>query len=168
MHRSVLRLVFPLLLLAPAGGIFAAAGEAKIVQHRGPADAFFLDELWPKVAAQDCLKCHKPGGEAEDSEFILRDPKREKDDARDEALGENRAAFARMAAVKKDGESRLLLKATGKIKHGGKVALEPASAGYRVLAEFVRRVNAPGDPKLAPAVVGKNAPPFFRRHRDAR
>ncbi len=166
MHQSVLRLAFPLLLLAPAGGLFGAGvADSKAAdepaQHRGLADTFFLDEVWPKVAAQDCLKCHKPGGEAEDSEFILRDPKREKDDTRDEALRENRAAFARMAAVKKDGESRLLLKASGKIKHGGKIALEPASAGYRVLAEFVRRVNAPVDPKLAPAVEGKNAPPFF-------
>ena len=161
-HHSILRLAFPLLLLAPTGGVFGAASDdAKAAPHRGPADGYFLDEVWPKVAAQDCLKCHKPGGEAEDSEFLLRDPKREKDDTRDAALAENRAAFARMAAIKKDGESRLLLKASGKIKHGGKVALEPASAGYRVLAEFVRRVNAPSDPKLAPAVVEKNAPPFF-------
>ena len=125
-------------------------------------DSYFLDEVWPKVAARDCLKCHKAGGDAEDSEFILRDPKREKDDQRDESLRENRVAFARMAAVKKDGESRLLLKASGKIKHGGKVALEPDSTGYRVLAEFVRRVNAPADPKLAPPIAAeKNAPPFF-------
>jgi hypothetical protein len=167
---SSLRLAFALWLFTSTGGVFGAPvadpNAASANMHRGPAcvatDSFFLDEVWPKVAAQDCLKCHKPGGDAEDSEFILRDPKRETVEQRDESLRENRAAFARMAAVKKDGESRLLLKASGRIKHGGKVVLEPDSAGYRVLAEFVRRVNAPTDPKLAPAfVAGKNAPPFF-------
>ncbi|MBI3877291.1 MAG: hypothetical protein HY300_15265 [Verrucomicrobia bacterium] len=67
-----------------------------------------------------------------------------------------------MARLKEGAQSRLLLKATGKIKHGGKEALKPNSTGYRILADFVRRVNAPPAAKLAGALAeDKNAPPFF-------
>ena len=27
-------------------------------------DTFFAEEVWAKVAAESCLKCHKPGGDA--------------------------------------------------------------------------------------------------------
>ena len=125
-------------------------------------DNYFLDEVWPKVGAQSCLKCHKAGGDAEDSKFVLRDPKREQDAAQAEAMRHNREAFARMARMKEGDQSRLLLKATGKLKHEGEEVLKPDSAGYRVLADFVRRVNAPPAATLARETsADKNAPPFF-------
>ena len=52
--------------------------------------------------------------------------------------------FVRIARVKRGDESRMLLKVAGKLKHGGKEVLKPDSAGYRVLAEFVRRLRLPG------------------------
>ena len=126
-------------------------------------DDFFAEEVWSKVATQSCLNCHKPGGDAEDSRFVLRDPARSQGPARAELMRQNRAAFEQMARLTSGRQSRLLLKATGKIKHGGKEALKPDSADYRVLADFVRRANAPSVAAAAKAAAKaeKNAPPFF-------
>ena len=45
--------------------------------------------------------------------------------------------------MKEKDQSRLLLKVVGGLEHGGGDVLKPDSTGYRILAEFVRRVNAP-------------------------
>ena len=147
----------------------AAARGAELKPYNGAGcaavDEYFTEEVWAKVGAQSCLKCHKAGGDAEDSKFLLLDPKRAAEGGQAETMRRNRDAFARMARLKeKDAgdESRLLLKAVGKLKHGGEDALAPDSPGYRVLAEFVRRVNAP--PAAQPPVgltEDENAPPFF-------
>ena len=39
-------------------------------------DRFFADEVWAKVGSQSCLQCHKTGGDAEESAFVLVDPLR--------------------------------------------------------------------------------------------
>jgi hypothetical protein len=125
-------------------------------------DGFFADEVWAKVGAQSCLKCHKTGGDAEDSKFILRDPRRSAGQAQAEAMRHNLGAFTEMARLKEGEQSRLALKALGKLKHGGDEVLAPDSAGYRVLTNFVRRANASPKMLLASAMtVDKNAPPFF-------
>jgi hypothetical protein len=126
-----------------------------------PVDSFFTDELWAKVGAQICLTCHKKGGDAEDSKLVFDDPRRFDGPARDEAMRRNRDALARMAAIKEKDQSRLLRKVVGELKHGGKDVLKPDSAGYQILATFVRRVTAP---KATPAditAVDPKAPPFF-------
>ncbi len=119
------------------------------------ADSFFTEEVWPKVGAHSCLKCHKDGGDAEDSKFVLQDPARDATPGRHVSLIHNRAAFARMAKELKDGESRLLLKATGKLDHEGEVVLKPDSTGYRILDKFVRQLDGV-QPQAA-----TDAPPFF-------
>jgi hypothetical protein len=125
-------------------------------------DDFFAEEVWAKVGALSCLKCHKPGGDADDSEFVLRDPKRSQGPAQAEAMRHNRDLFTRMARMTEGGQSRMLLKVVGKLKHGGEDVLKADSAGYRVLADFVRRVNGQPPPKPAPDIAGdKNVPPFF-------
>ncbi len=127
------------------------------------ADRLFVDEVWAKVGAQSCLKCHKTGGDAEESKFVLQDPQRSQGAAQTEALRHNREEFARMARVKEGEQFRILLKATGGLKHGGEEALKADSTGYRILSDFVRRVNAPqiGKPPHEAAADDKNAPPFF-------
>ncbi len=109
-------------------------------------DDFFADEVWTKVGAQSCLKCHKPGGDAEESEFILRDPSRENSREKEGAMAHNRDAFARMARLKEEDQSRLLLKARGELEHGGEEILEPGTTGYALLEQFVARVGAPLSP----------------------
>lgn len=124
------------------------------------ADDFFLQEVWTKVGAQSCLNCHKLGGDAEDSRFVLRDPQKSQGAAREETMRHNRDAFTRMARFNKgDHDNRMLTKVTGGLDHGGKDVLKRDSTGYRILAEFVRRVN---ETKPAPTTeADKNAPPYF-------
>ena len=125
-------------------------------------DDFFAEEVWAKVGAQSCLKCHKPGGDAEDSKFVLRDPQKAEGQARAETMRHNRDAFAEMAKQKEGGEFRLLLKVAGKLDHGGDDVIKPDSAAYRLLEDFVRRVNAPPAATLARETAeDRNAPPFF-------
>lgn len=127
----------------------------------GENDASFRDEVWTKVGARKCLTCHKPGGDAAHSKFVLKDPKRAEGAAQDDAHRHNRAAFAQMAALKeKDekGQPRLLLKPLGKLDHGGGEIVTADSAEYRVLSDFVRRVN---NPKGTELVIDPKAPPFF-------
>jgi hypothetical protein len=128
-------------------GAEAAEGEPqpKASVHSGPAcltpDNFFAEEVWTKVALQSCLKCHKAGGDAEESELVLQDPARDADPAKTASLQHNYAAFAKIAQVRKGEDYRLLLKATGGLAHEGEEVLKRDSTGYRILAEFVRRVN---------------------------
>ena len=103
----------------------------------GAEDNFFHDQVWTKVGARSCLKCHKPGGDAEESEFLLKDPSRESANA----MEHNRTAFTRFATMREKDRSRLLLKVTGGLDHGGEEVLKPESTGYRILEEFVRRAN---------------------------
>lgn len=122
---------------------------------------FFVDEVWAKVGALECLKCHKLGGDAEDTRFVLVDPKRIPVAEQAQALKQNRESFAKMARLKEGDQSRLLLKVVGGLDHGGKQVLKPESAGHRVLQEFVHRVHAPIPKSAIEATQDPNAPPFF-------
>jgi mono/diheme cytochrome c family protein len=147
---------FPALLLLALATLQAAQPAEPVPPSHG-ADDYFADEVWIKVGARTCLECHKAGGDAEDSKFILQDPLRDPATA----LQHNREAFARMAAMKKGDQSRILLKATGGLSHGGEDVLKPDSTGYRVLAEYVRRLSAPQTGSPAPAVAERKGAPFF-------
>src|SRR6185437_9408769 len=124
-------------------------------------DNYFENEVWAKVGVQKCLTCHRKGGDAEESKFVLIDPRKRQGMARDDAMRHNRAAFARMAAAKEKKQSRMLLKVVGELDHGGSDVLTPDSSGYRILADFVRQVNGLGTGKVA-AVADSKAPPFFQ------
>ncbi len=143
----------------------AARGEDK-KPYNGPACArpvadYFAKEVWPKIGSARCVQCHKKGGDAEDSDLLLQDPRKLQGHAQDEALRHNREAFARLARVKHKDQFRLLIKVTGGLDHGGAEVLKPDSTGYRILAEFVRRVNAPRSAPPRTIVEAKNLPPFF-------
>src|SRR5438045_9523276 len=93
---SILSSLVALLLLAlPAPGAelkpYSGAGCAAVV------DGFFTDEVWAKVGATSCLKCHKSGGDADESKFVLRDPKRSQGQAQNEAMRHNIGACTQMA-----------------------------------------------------------------------
>jgi hypothetical protein len=126
-------------------------------------DEFFVREVWGKVGVQICLTCHKLGGDAEQSRFVLRDPQKSQGAERDAVMRHNRDAFVRMARFQRgDHENRMLLKATGGLEHGGKDVLRRESTGYRLLAEFVRRVNDATPAKTVTATqIDQNARPFF-------
>jgi hypothetical protein len=176
-------LLLPLLCLLAGAGCLSAADAPP--EHRGPAcgavDTSFLNEVWTKVGAQSCLKCHKAGGDAEDSKFILQDPSRDASAERHISTQHNWAAFQRMALVREDedgnesrskseskstsknSESRLLLKAMGKLEHGGKDVLKPGTPRYVVLERFVRSAELAkqGKPVLSPVASAEDEAAFF-------
>ncbi len=151
---------------AEFASILTDAGKKSADNHATGASGaaagagFFAEDVWVRVGAASCLKCHKTGGDAEDSDFLLRDPQRSLGAAQAEDMRHNRDEFIQMARLMEGDQPRMLMKVTGKLKHGGKEVLKPDSAGYRVLAEFVRRVHGPES--LADASEGgENGRPFF-------
>ncbi|MCA9049694.1 MAG: hypothetical protein KDA89_13255 [Planctomycetaceae bacterium] len=123
-------------------------------------EMWFAQEVWAKVGQSECIKCHKAGGDAEETRLVLRDPNAGTAEELEPALRHNREAFAKMAAVPSDGMPLLLVKVTGGLDHGGQQVLAPDSTGYRVLEEFVRRLNAP-DSSADAALSLKDHKPFF-------
>ena len=118
------------------------------------AGAFFIDEVWAKVGERTCLKCHNSGGDASESKFLIQDTSRDLN-----GLSKNLDVFLQMAAKRKEGKSRLLVKPTGGLKHEGGVVLKPDSSGYRILEEFVDRLSEfQGKKDL---LDGYHQPPFF-------
>jgi hypothetical protein len=105
-------------------------------------DCFFEDEVWAKVGERTCLRCHHEKGEAADSAFRLLKPDITAP-TDSSALLHNRTAFEAMAKATNGDESRLLLKATGKLEHGGGEVLKADSTGLKILQRFVRRLNQP-------------------------
>lgn len=158
------------IVLALSAGPFAVAADSINEQaqgenqHVGPAcsviDRFFEDEVWAKVAERTCLKCHNDSGDASESAFVLVDPERNRK-KRAESTHTNRLAFGRMAKFDERGESRLLIKATGGLEHGGGQALELDSTGYRTLQRLVRRVNGNSEHRQPSVDVDGDATPFF-------
>jgi hypothetical protein len=157
-----------LVLTLVAGSVFSAAvrggdeAPRPVVGCPAAVDNYFQEEVWAKVGLPKCLTCHRKGGDAEDSRFVLIDPRKRVGPERDEARRHNRAAFARMAALKEKDRSRLLLKVVGELDHGGADVLEADSAGYRILADFIRRVNGLGNGRAPGVAVDPKAPPFFQ------
>jgi len=125
----------------------------------GAVDNYFENEVWAKVGAQVCLTCHRKGGDAEDSKFVLVDPRKTIGVARDQAMRHNREAFLRIASVKENGKSAMLLKVVGDLDHGGSAVLKQDTPGYRVLADFVRRSSVAG--KTPAVALDPKSPPFF-------
>jgi len=130
-----------------------------VVRCTAAVDNVFEDEVWAKVGMQKCLNCHRKGGDAEESKFVLLDPR--KSQARDEAMRHNRAAFVRMAAVKEQDKPRMLLKVVGELDHGGADVLPPESAGYRILASFVRSAGESASGKTPAVGADLKMAPFF-------
>lgn len=143
----------------------ARADEPKAYNGAGCAaapDDYFRDEVWTKVVSQKCLTCHKAGGDAEETRLVLSDPEKSPPTEQPKVLRENRDVLVKMARVKEGKQFRLLVKVTGGLDHGGGDVLPSGSAGHRIMAEFVRRVNTSTAGK--PAVVAsddKDALPYF-------
>lgn len=123
---------------------------------------WFADEVWTKVGAMECIKCHKAGGDADDSRFILQALTLAQDDQRRMLMRQNLDAFKRMARMKSEGQPLLLVKVVGGLDHGGDQVLPPDSTGYRILERFVRRVNgASAAPDMKAKLVEPDAAAFF-------
>ncbi|MGC4003874.1 MAG: DUF1592 domain-containing protein [Pirellulales bacterium] len=120
----------------------------------------FVAGVWTKVLAQSCLTCHKAGGDAEESEFVLLDPSRVLGEERKNVLERNAKRFLELAKRNDADGSIVLRKVLGELDHGGKAVLSKDSVAYRVLADAVRRANG-GDAVVPSASPRPNAQPFF-------
>ena len=103
-------------------------------------DRFFDQEVWAKVGERTCLKCHNENGDAADSGFILLNPE-EQANRGGKGAEHNRAVFESAAKAREGDQSRLLLKITGGLDHGGGEVLKADSTGYRILERLVRRLH---------------------------
>jgi hypothetical protein len=88
-----------LFVVCPVLAISATVRAQERAPYVGPActrnvDNYFTKEVWPKVASVQCLNCHKPGGDADQSGLVLQDPQKVHWHAQDEAMRHNREAFA--------------------------------------------------------------------------
>lgn len=106
------------------------------------AGDFFSNNLWAKVGGQECIKCHKTGGDAEESRFILHDPTVARGDQRITLMCKNLLAFKQMARLKANGKPLLLAKVAEEVEHGGGEVFAKNSTGYRILEEFIQRMNS--------------------------
>ena len=95
----------------------------------------FESEVWTKVASRSCLKCHKAGGDAEDTRFVLLDPAVSK---ATDWLQQNQATLSRIAKLRKNSQPLMLLKVTDEEDHEGGEVLAKTSSGFRILERFVR------------------------------
>ncbi len=153
-----------LLLILSAWGIPETSVLAGIDESEGNADSvtvgdsdeprglneFFEEYVWARVGERTCLRCHKVGGDAGESQFILQPVEQTASDA-DDALKHNRRMFELMATSRPENpqtsvsssESRLILKVTGNLDHGGGEVLKEDSTGLRILRQFVQRLADP-------------------------
>ncbi|MGL6073297.1 MAG: hypothetical protein ACRC8S_03940 [Fimbriiglobus sp.] len=117
------------------------------------------EELWTKVLSSKCLVCHRTGGDAEASRFLLTDLKKVDANQQPATLQKNWQAFRTIAATKEKDRSRVLQKVVGELNHGGGEVLAASSVEYRLLADVVRGLADPG--KMLTSTPDKDAKPFF-------
>jgi hypothetical protein len=103
-------------------------------------DEFFRDRVWRDVLSPRCLSCHVVGGEAESTNFVLRDQ-----DADPTQQEHNMNVFAPISRLEFDGEPWLLLKATADIEHAGGASIEVGSPEYEILEQMITRIVDPID-----------------------
>lgn len=120
--------------------IGSLAGLAVASQPKGiHAHDLFTDEVWPKVLAGKCLKCHKAGGDAEESRFVLQDPAKDGSAGKAVSWGHNRKVFLEISKKRtKDGKSWLVLeKPVEGVEHEGGKILKLGSPRHRMLKDYV-------------------------------
>ncbi|MFO1042573.1 MAG: DUF1592 domain-containing protein [Planctomycetaceae bacterium] len=144
--------------------IMASATDARSDEKSVPPtvctleDRYFEDEVWAKVGERTCLRCHHSRGDAAESGFLL--TKRTTENPA--WLQDNCKTFQKMASTLEGDKSRLLLKVTGELDHGGGQVLKPDSTGYRILERYVRRLNPAKDVAASKeSTAPYNARPFF-------
>lgn len=137
------------LISDPAGADFDGSGGAAAVGGDGaldgacvPLDRFYSASLWPGVIRPRCVSCHRPGGPAQASDFVLPD---------DDATIANLEVLSRLATSELGARPRILVKPLGGDGHGGGPVLSESETAYGLLETFVALVRSP--PECEPAAV---------------
>lgn len=101
-----------------------------------PDDRFFLREVWAPVLEGQCAACHSNQGLAKDSDLILYNA------GWGNYLEANMKVMKTLARTRLDGESVLLLKATGKMAHGGGQLMAEGDQSFQRLQAFITRAES--------------------------
>lgn len=101
-----------------------------------PDDRFFLREIWAPVVSKSCYACHNSQGAAKETSLVLYNA------GWGNYLQSNLDAMTELARTKKDGESVLLLKATGRMSHGGGALMEVGDESFQRLDSFIKRAES--------------------------
>lgn len=104
-----------------------------------PLERYFVREVYARVVQPQCQSCHNPLGPAAGTEFELVSP-----DGYGDHVERNLAMLRSIATQRiqeHDYASKLLLKPTNVIAHGGGPLIAEGSESYAILEEFVRRVE---------------------------
>lgn len=115
-----------------AGGKNDATGPTSCM----PDDRFFLREVWAPVVSKSCYACHNSQGAAKETSLVLYNA------GWGNYLQTNLDSLTELARTKKDGESVLLLKATGRMAHAGGQLMEVGDADYQRLDAFIKRAES--------------------------
>jgi hypothetical protein len=102
-----------------------------------PVRDTFLDEAWAPVLGRTCVRCHAPGGQAQENgaSFVLLP-------AGYPGFVETNIAMVReMSRLSYDGQPVILMKPTARMPHGGGEVFAADSAEYAALERFVRRLQ---------------------------
>ena len=130
-----------------------------------PGHDLFTDEVWPKVLSSKCLKCHKAGGDAGDSPFIMEDPALDGSEGKAASWAKNAKEFASVAKLRtKDGKNWLVLeKVLKRVPHEGGAVLKEGGERYRILKEYVYSANGVPLPTMETRtnVTMESSGPFF-------
>jgi hypothetical protein len=108
----------------------------------GPVDCvetsdFFREEVWAPFMSTQCLACHNPEGAARHTDLVLQPA---------ETPGYFEANLSTLKYVSQleiDGESLLVLKASGRIEHGGNAQVAEGDGRYEALEELAEMLQAP-------------------------
>jgi hypothetical protein len=119
--------------LAAVGTGCAADDEAVSVECDSTREYFARYTI--PVLFQNCLACHKKGGAASETEYVLKGP------AEAGFLEHNLNSFAQVAKLESDGESIVLLKPTLAIPHEGGQLIQKDSDEYKSILGFVVRLK---------------------------
>jgi len=143
-----------------AGGDVEVEGDA-IGDTDGVCQAIaegFEEALW-KPLISGCIVCHRVGGIAGGSDFVL------VPGTSPEGLAENLRRLGRVAQKVVNGESVLLLRPTGRHPEGhpGGAPLEVGSETYQALEQFVRNAAACGWGTGAAEPCAPEGPRLLRR-----
>ncbi len=152
-----------LLLLSPClpSGALAKENPCPASQQSKGLDRYFEMEVWPKVVEAQCIKCHNVRGDAKESRFVFRELQQASPNEHHDWICRNVEIMQQAAQWQSEEGPLLLAKATGKLSHGGEVVLKPDSTGYRILEQFVRRVNDPKASSIMEPMEREEQRPFF-------
>lgn len=133
--------------------LWVAGGNRSVVatdSETSPIDApgsFFVQDVWARVLERSCFRCHNDKGEASDSLFLLQRPVLSMaSDPNGTWMQHNYRTFKTLALTMEPSDdgmnSRVLLKATGQLDHGGGTVVARDSTAFRVLEQFIQQESA--------------------------